>query len=138
MKIFLDANILFSASLPHSRTGNFLALALKRALVATSGYAVEETQRNLARYKPKALDELELLVSRLDLCNDTTVLPELVLPAKDRPILEAAVTAECTHLLTGDFKHFGPLLGRRIGSVKVVSMQMLADEFIANGWVQRV
>lgn len=74
MKIFLDANILFSALLPHSRTGNFLALALKRALVATSGYAVEETQRNLARYKPKALDELELLVSRLDLCNDTTVL----------------------------------------------------------------
>jgi predicted nucleic acid-binding protein len=136
MKIFLDANILFSASWPGSRTGKFVALVLKRAEVVTSVYAVEETRRNLARHAPEALDELWLLVRALHLVNETTLLPDLALPAKDRPILEAAVAARCTHLLTGDFKHFGSLLGRSVNGVKVTSMQMLTHEFIVKSWVE--
>src|SRR5258708_3322036 len=111
MKIFLDANILFSASWPGSRTGKFLAVALKWAEVVTNAYAVEEARRNLARHKPAALEKLWRLVRTLHLTNDATGVPDLVLPTKDRPILEAAVAAGCTHLLTGDFKHFGSLLG---------------------------
>jgi hypothetical protein len=38
-------------------------------------------------------------------------------------------------LLTGDYKHFGPLLGRSIGGVKVVSMRMLADEIDGRAWL---
>ncbi len=136
MKIFLDANILFSASWPGSRTGEFLALVLKHAEVVTSTYAIEETRRNLARHDPGMLDELWRLVRVLHLANETTALPDINLPAKDRPILEAAVGAGCTHLLTGDFRHFGPLFGRTIVGVQIVSMQMLADEFIAKGWVE--
>lgn len=135
MKIFLDANILFSASWPGSRTGKFILLVLRRAEGMTSVYAVEEARRNLRHHEPKALAALWRLVQALQLVADATALPDLGLPAKDRPILEAAVAAGCTHLLTGDFKHFGPLLGRSIGGVKVTSMQMLAEEFIARGWV---
>lgn len=102
----------------------------------TSVYAVEEARRNLMRHEPQALAALWRLVQALQLVADTTALPDLGLPAKDRPILEAAIAAGCTHLLTGDFKHFGPLFGRRIGGVKVTSMQMLADEFVARGWVE--
>lgn len=135
MKIFLDANILFSAALPGSRTGKFLTVGLRQAEMVTSAYAVEEARRNLVRHNPVTLDELRRLVHALPLTNGTTILPDLALPAKDRPILEAAVAAECTHLLTGDFKHFGRLLGRSVGGVKITSMRMLADEFIARGWV---
>jgi predicted nucleic acid-binding protein len=136
MKIFLDANILFSAAWSGSRTGKFLAVLLKRAEVVTSAYAVEETRRNLARHEPAALDELWRLMRALRLANETMAMPELNLQAKDRPILEATIAAGCSHLLTGDFKHFGPLLGRMVGGVKVTSMRMLADEFIAKGWVE--
>lgn len=137
MKIFLDANIIFSASWPGSRTGKFLEVVLKRAEVVTSAYAVEETRRNLATQDPRILDELWQLVHLLHLTNETDVLPDLGLPIKDRPILAAAVAAGCTHLLTGDFKHFGPLLGRSVHGVKVTSMRLLVDEFIANGWVTK-
>ena len=43
------------------------------------------------------------------------------LPLKDRPILVAAIAAQATHLLTGDFKHFGPLYGKRIHGVLILS-----------------
>ena len=40
------------------------------------------------------------------------------------PILAAAIAAGATHLITGDLKDFGPLLGRRIAGVL---MQTPAD-----------
>ncbi len=112
-----------------------MIVALKRTDVVTSAYAVEETRRNLARHSPEALGAFWRLVGALHSANGATTLPELDLPPKDRPILEAAVVAGCTHLLTGDFKHFGRLLGQDVGGVKVVSMLLLADEFVAKGWM---
>ena len=137
MKIFLDANILFSASCPGSRTGKFLTLAAKRAEVVTSAYAVEEARRNLAKHRPGSLPALARWLGRTSLTIGAAALTEVRLPEKDRPILAAAVAARCTHLLTGDFRHFGPLLGHEIGGVRIVSMQMLADEFATRGWVER-
>ena len=134
MKVFLDANILFSASLPGSRTGKLLALLMKRADVVTSAYAVEEARRNLARHSPAALDRLWRLVCGLHLTGGHAPRLEVDLPGKDRPILEAAVGAGCTHLLTGDFKHFGALLGQSVGGVRVLSMRMPVDEFVTKGW----
>ncbi|RIH93108.1 hypothetical protein Mgrana_00906 [Meiothermus granaticius NBRC 107808] len=34
------------------------------------------------------------------------------LPEKDRPVLEAALQAQAQVLLTGDLRHFGPMMGR--------------------------
>jgi uncharacterized protein len=42
------------------------------------------------------------------------------LPDKDRPILLAAIGAGATHLLTGDFRHFGPYYGERIEGVLIL------------------
>jgi len=44
----------------------------------------------------------------------------IFLPAKDRPIILAAMTARATHLLTGDVRHFGPYLGRKIAGIEVL------------------
>jgi hypothetical protein len=43
------------------------------------------------------------------------------LPLKDVPILAAAVQGRCDLLVTGDRAHFGPLYGRRLRGVEVLS-----------------
>jgi hypothetical protein len=43
------------------------------------------------------------------------------LPDKERPILFAAIGAGATHLLTGDFQHFGPYCGERIEGVLILA-----------------
>lgn len=42
------------------------------------------------------------------------------LPEKDVPILLAAVRSGATHLLTGDFKHFGPYYGKVIEGTRIM------------------
>jgi len=42
------------------------------------------------------------------------------LPEKDVPILLAAIEARCTHLLTGDVRHFGPYFGNTIEGVSII------------------
>jgi uncharacterized protein len=42
------------------------------------------------------------------------------LPEKDQLILLAAIGAGATHLLTGDFRHFGPYYGERIQGVHIL------------------
>jgi hypothetical protein len=39
---------------------------------------------------------------------------------KDEPLFLAAVTAQATHFLTGDLKHFGPYLGQNIAGVLIL------------------
>ena len=51
---------------------------------------------------------------------DHPLFSALELPDKDRLILLAAVSAGATHLLTGDFRHFGPYYGERIEGVLVM------------------
>ena len=43
------------------------------------------------------------------------------LPEKDQPILLAAVGAEATHLITGDFTHFGPYYDKKLVGVLVLT-----------------
>jgi len=48
-------------------------------------------------------------------------IPRVVsLPEKDVPILLAAIAAQATHLLTGDIRHFGPYLGKKIEGIAIV------------------
>ena len=54
----------------------------------------------------------------------TVILPKRVaLTAKDQPILRAAIHANCSHLLTGDHRHFGALFGRSVKGVRVVTVR---------------
>ena len=52
---------------------------------------------------------------------DHPLFSALELPDKDRPILLAAIGVGATHLLTGDFRHFGPLYGKKIEEVLILS-----------------
>jgi predicted nucleic acid-binding protein len=131
VKVFLDANILFSASNPRWLTRQLLdALEQAGVELLCSAYVWEEAERNVRAHFPWHLDELNKLKERLIWIEDTAVSGSLFesLPEKDRPVLAAAIHGQCTHLLTGDFKHFGELMNQKIGGVKIVSQRLLAEE----------
>lgn len=114
-RLFLDANVLFTAA---HHTGGKAAFLITLGAegyweVITSGLAVEEARRNLERKYPHCLPDFEILLSSIkqvpsgagDRC-------PTALPDKDKPIMEAAMHAQATHLLTGDLKDFGPYMNR--------------------------
>ena len=135
MKVFLDANILFSAANPRWLTRQLLdALEEFSAELVSSAYAWDEAERNVRGHFPEHLEELGKLKSRLGWIEDKALSEGLfeMLPEKDRPVLAAAIRGKCSHLLTGDFKHFGQFMGKNISGVKIVSQRLLTEELIRN------
>ena len=134
MRIFLDANVLFSAAASESATRRLLEAVLRHAEAVTCPHAWEEARRNLALKRPSLLDGLDALERRLEITLAFAApLPATELPACDEPVLAGAIGAGCSHLWTGDRRHFGRYYGRTLGGVRIVSAAMLADEFAALG-----
>lgn len=122
-RLFLDANVLFSAA--YRRDAGVRRLwRLAGAELVTSAYAVGEARRNLgAAERRAALDELLGAVRVSNVLGDPAEHAEIEdsgLPEKDLPILRAAVDANATHLITGDRNHFGHLFGQKVAGVLVV------------------
>ena len=125
-RVFLDANVLFSAA--YSETSGLTRLwKLRGVELVTSGYALGETLRNVETVQHRS--ETVQHRSRLArLMIDVTVVPEPAtippecgrLADKDQPILAAAIAARATHLLTGDLTHFGRFWGKTIGEVLIL------------------
>ncbi len=118
--MFLDANVLFSAAY-RSDAGLRRLWRLSDVRLVTSGYAAAEARANLAVVEQR--DRLDALLESVDSVPEGVhrPLPERVdLPAKDRPILQAAIAASATHLLTGDVTHFGAFFGRSIEGVLIL------------------
>lgn len=137
MRVFLDANVLFSGALPNSRMHSLLMLLFERAECVTNTYALAEARRNLEIKFPGAIPVLEALLQK---CTVSVFLSDqvpVVLKPKDRPILAGAIAASTTHLMTGDVTDFGHLFGKTISGVKVVSPRMLAEELVALGGLSR-
>jgi predicted nucleic acid-binding protein len=132
MRIFLDANILFSAAQTHSRTKAFVDLLLDQAECLTNEYAAEEARRNLATKFPDGVKGLERLLKQCEISSQITTDLKVELALKDVPILGGAIAGHATHLLTGDEKDFGKFWGKTIQGVKVVSPRMLAEELDLN------
>ena len=130
MRIFLDANILFSAAQPGSRMRAFLEVLSKRARLLTNAYAVEETRRNLKLKSPNDLESLDRMVGRCEMGLQLAADLEIELPLKDRPILGGAIAGHATHLLAGDERDFGRFWGKTVQGVKIVSPKMLAEEVL--------
>lgn len=133
MRIFLDANILFSGALPQSRMRAFLDFLCRECECITNAYAVEEARRNLQRKFPAALRQLEPLVKKCELIPAVKTDLKINLASKDLPILGGAVAGQAKYLLTGDENDFGKFFGETIAGVKVVSPKMLAEELTQLG-----
>jgi hypothetical protein len=89
---------------------------LKRLELLSSPYAAEEARVNLVEADQQ--QRLQRLLEQVVMITGLAPLPPgTALPEKDRPILQAAVYGQATHLLTGDKQHFGKYFGRRLGSI---------------------
>jgi predicted nucleic acid-binding protein len=121
VRAFLDANVLFSAAY-RPDAGLRKLWTLRKVDLVTSRYAAEEALRNLEdQEQVQRLDALLRTVEIVDATPAERPFAELLkLADKDRPILLAAIESRSTHLLTGDFKHFGPYYGQTIEGVLIL------------------
>lgn len=126
IRVFLDANILFSAAW---RADNGLLRLWKLPLaLVSSPYAITEAERNLSRKRPEALARLSTLLKQVEIVDSLASIGDSGLPAKDVPILAAAVAGHCEVLLTGDVTDFGHVIGKTVQGVRVMTPAMLLAE----------
>lgn len=122
-RVFLDANVLFSSA--YSEESRLRELwRRKNVTLLTSSYAAEEARRNLNVQHKIELEKLLkkiTVVPTVQMSQFNPLPPEAVmLNDKDIPILLDAISASATHLLTGDFSHFGPYYGKTIKGVRIL------------------
>ncbi len=135
MRIFLDANVLFSAAKSDGAVRRLLGLLLADGhVLCADSYVAEEARRNLSAKGPAGLTELAALLDRLEIASmqtDLTIVSAaLALPEKDRPVLVAAVRMRCAALVTGDRAHFGPFYGSALAGVAIHSPRSLAEQLL--------
>ena len=134
MRIFLDANVLFSAAKSDGAVRRLLGLLIAEGhVLCADGYVAEEARRNLVAKGPAGLAELAALLDRLEVASvqtDLNIAAALALPEKDRPVLVAAVRMQCAALVTGDRAHFGPFYGSALAGVAIHSPRSLAEQLL--------
>ena|SRR5437764_10067945 len=118
-RLFLDANVLFSAAY-QPNAGLLQLWKLRDVVLCSSRYAIEEAMINLTEGAQRT--RLSSLADQIHLFKAAQgdLQRSISLPEKDIPILMAAMHAEATHLLTGDITHFGPYFGKRIAGITVL------------------
>ena len=135
MRLFLDANILFSAS----KTGGAIRQLIDWLIeggheCCVDGYVVEEARRNLALKAPQGLAVLEALLLKMHVApaqpGDLALEATLPLPEKDRPVLAAAIRQRCAALITGDRTHFRRHYGKTVHGVTIHSPRSIAEALV--------
>ncbi len=119
-RIFLDANVLFSAAY-RADPGLLAFWKLPNVTLCSSRYAIEEAKINLEEEAQRSrLAQLSPALQILDV-RERKLPSGSRLPEKDAPILLAAIEAQATHLVTGDLRHFGAYFGKDIEGVLILT-----------------
>lgn len=126
MRVFLDANVLFSASNAGSSISRLVEWLFAEATAVTSDLAREEARRNLAMKRADWLPAFEQLMRKIEEVPSVLFGLPVSLDEKDRPLLCAAIRAGCTHFATGDRRDFGHVFGKTVELVQVVDLLSLA------------
>jgi predicted nucleic acid-binding protein len=126
-RVFLDANVLFSAAEPGSALARLVGEAGRRVELVYSPDVATEARRNIAAKRPQARDGLETVLGRCQRADSALFPLPIELNDNDRAVLCAAIRAGCQYLVTGDKQHFGPFFGETIESVKIVSTNQFAQ-----------
>ena len=135
MRVFLDANVLFSAAKSSGLIYELLS-ALKKAghHLIVDAYVWEEAHRNIAMRYPKSIGALEALRELVEVVSwyagYDAAAETLPLPEKDQPVLAAAIALKCNGLVTGDRTHFGELFGKTIEGVTIYSPPLAAQSLL--------
>jgi len=120
-RVFLDANVLFSA-VYREQAGLLRLWRLTGVELMTSDYAAQEAAGNLT--DPAQRSRLTKLLKTLAIIPHSCGMPSLPagvhLPEKDIPILQAALAVGAAILLTGDVIHFGRYFGKTVGGIRIM------------------
>ena len=131
MRVFLDANVLFSASNSGSNIARLIGLLTEQGTAVTSDLALEEARRNVQLKRPAWQTQFEWLVARVTVVSSVRFALPVELAEKDVPVLCTAIRAGCQALATGDKRHFGRYYGQNVEGVRVVSLLQLAEMLTA-------
>lgn len=105
-------------------------------VLVADGYVAAEAHRNLAsKESNQAVQDLESLLGVVEV-GSAKVHAEPAsaaawLPAKDQPVLLAAIALGCDALVTGDRSHFGPGYGKTWAGVTIYSPAQLAKALLS-------
>lgn len=127
MRIFLDANVLFSAAKSAGAVRQLLHdLHADGQVLVADEYVATEARRNIgAKAGSDAAQYLQALLAQIEVSPvqhaATAQAAVIWLPEKDRPVLLAAMALRCDALVTGDRTHFGPGYGKTFEGVTIYS-----------------
>jgi predicted nucleic acid-binding protein len=133
LRVFLDANILFSAAITPSgvSAGIVEASQLGVATLLSSPLAIEEAERNLRAKGTQGLQRWVLVRGALRVTPEasTAIRRQLIveLPDHDRAVLAAAVAGRANLFVSGDRRHFGSLFGASFGVTLVAPPRAALD-----------
>ena len=120
-RIFLDANVLFTAAHnPQGKAAFIVELGRNgHWTLYSSAYATAEARYNLEIKFPERLPGFEILLDSIKIIKHLekkTSLPGL--DEKDQPIIQAALECSATHLITGDKRDFGKFMNKPRGNIR--------------------
>lgn len=134
MRLFLDANVIFSAAhRGEGRAQELVALARAgRCELVTSAHALAEARRNLEVKSTGFEDRIATVLAQTTMVAEApATLADWAknqgLPVNDAAILAAAVHAGADLLVTGDARDFGRFYGRALRGVQVVAPIVALD-----------
>lgn len=120
-RVFLDANVLFSAAY-REKSGLRSLWLMPEVRLVTSTYAFAEASRNLQT--AEQTQRLDQLAEQLELVAEPATRPAVPgavdLPDGDLPILQAAMASNCSHLLSGDRRAFGSYYREHIAGILIL------------------
>lgn len=120
--MFLDANVLWSAA-SHPGAVHDLLGALRDSghVLVADGFVIEEARRNLpVSAQPRLTAWIRMMEVHPAAEIDSSARSH-GLPAKDVPVLRAAIKSRCDVLITGDRRHFRHLMGCHAEGVLVLA-----------------
>ncbi|QKK01227.1 MAG: PIN domain-containing protein [Pseudomonadota bacterium] len=140
MRLFLDANILFSAAWSEGAAARLLWNFSRagRCRMLSSQLAVEEARRNIVLKRPHRLATFERLVAGTVIGREPNeehleLAGEQRLPSKDIPILAAALAQRAEILVTGDRRDFGHLYHRSISGLTILPLADTVEHLLDGG-----
>ncbi|NDV61716.1 hypothetical protein G0Q06_04565 [Puniceicoccales bacterium CK1056] len=126
MKIFLDANVLFSSANTGSQVSLLVDELARDAQLITSDYALQEALRNLRLKRPTWINEFNRVCDQLEIVHSVDGPMRIRIASKDRAILATAIKNACDYLVAGDKRDLGHLIGKTTGITTVVTPLQMA------------
>lgn len=128
IRVFVDANILFSAA--YKATSRIKGLWSNESIrLVASEQVLTEATRNLGKKHPEAVGRLNELVPFLEVTDEKAEIDADLVVAKDLHVLASAIGSKCDYLVTGDHAHFAHLVNVPLEGLTVLSTDLALQLF---------